>query len=816
MKLTIHKSTVLAGTALILAFSNSATFAQLSLTTSDKNIVAAICSNQRPQLPVLTGRKKLLLAESTGQKHDLHDQLTGNIKANSINTTGAIVCLDIKQSTLETCDFGPLFPGIPRVRQDYSLSIYSVEPSVEGFLTYIVEGEVPPACENAGTIDSSVTTISGALPNSELVYDALSSLMLTATDTDDDGYTNLEEFVQGSDLNDAGSPGMEISVSANNSANLIIAEGEAITLSISLNPGTLRREQAKYYLYADSLSGMFSYFFPRRFEPVDTRQISAQGPALRFNDVQIITLPALGVGDYEFTFDVDINDQTSLSSSAKISVVPNNWQFTEVSLASGIDYSHGYALSNSGSSHDRRTNTAGVAAGDYDQDGWVDLYIVRGTVGPNQLFRNLGNGTFEESGAEAGVDLSGQDNAAATFADYDGDGFLDLIVTGVNGTQVTLFRNDGDGTFTDITESSGISEMPISMGVSFADYDKDGDLDLWINHWLFTTDQGYLWRNNGDGTFTDASLAAGIPDGLTADFTTNFSDINNDGWLDLLISGDYGSSQILTNDKDGTFTLATTDVISDENGMGGAVGDYDNDGDLDWFVTSVYDFRTTVDFPWGVTGNRFYQNDGQGNFTDVTDVTGTRIGYWGWGACFADFNNDSWLDLFHVNGFSGGGDSSLSPFTEDPSQLYISDKNGSFLERSFELELNDQGQGRGIVCFDYDRDGDIDIFVANNRQAPSLFRNDSNDMNNYLHIQLEGEDLNSEAVGARIYLTENGLTQMRELRAGSNYLSQNPVEAYFGLGTRDKVAEVRVVWPSGAEKVLENVNANQLLYITHP
>jgi len=250
--------------------------------------------------------------------------------------------------------------------------------------------------------------------------------------------------------------------------------------------------------------------------------------------------------------------------------------------------------------------------------------------------------------------------------------------------------------------------------------------------------------------------------------------------------------------------------------MGGAVGDYDNDGDLDWFVTSVYDFRTTVDFPWGVTGNRFYQNDGQGNFTDVTDVTGTRIGYWGWGACFADFNNDSWLDLFHVNGFSGGGDSSLSPFTEDPSQLYISDKNGSFLERSFELELNDQGQGRGIVCFDYDRDGDIDIFVANNRQAPALFRNDSNDMNNYLHIQLEGEDLNSEAVGARIYLTENGLTQMRELRAGSNYLSQNPVEAYFGLGTSTMVDEVRVVWPSGEEKILENISANQLLYITHP
>jgi hypothetical protein len=146
----------------------------------------------------------------------------------------------------------------------------------------------------------------------------------------------------------------------------------------------------------------------------------------------------------------------------------------------------------------------------------------------------------------------------------------------------------------------------------------------------------------------------------------------------------------------------------------------------------------------------------------------------------------------------------------------VSDKAGSFMERSSELGMIDTSQGRGVVCFDYDRDGDVDLFISNNRQPPALYRNDGGNNNNYLHIQLEGEDQNSEAVGARIYLTDNGLTQMRELRAGSNYLSQNPVEAYFGMGPETRVDQVRVVWPSGAEKILEDIEANQLLFITHP
>ncbi|MDG2175096.1 MAG: CRTAC1 family protein [Gammaproteobacteria bacterium] len=790
--------------------------AQTNLILSDINAVALICDGKNPQLPILTDRKQLLIADSNGEIHSSHEQLHSSIKATSLDNTGAVACIDLVEVELETCNFGPFFSAIPRVRLDYALNIYSVEDSVDTWLNESVQGSEPPACEDAGTIDSTVTAITGAPPQASSVLAIFDELNLDTEDPDSDGYSNLEEFVQGSDRNDASSPGMEISVTANSTSNLVIAEGEAITLSISLNPGAHLKNQTDYYLYADSISGMFSYFYPARFEAVESRLPAASGPALRFNDIRIITLPALGVGDYEVTFEVEIENQEIIRSSAFISVIPNTWQFTEVSQSAGIDYSHGFAISNTGPSHDRRTNAAGVAAGDYDRDGWVDLYVVRGTIGANLLYRNLGNGMFEETAAEAGVNLTNQESSAATFADYDGDGWLDLIVTGMNGTQVTLFHNQGNGTFTNATESSGITEMSLSYGATFADYDKDGDLDLWINHWLFTDEQGYLWRNNGDGTFTDISQMAGIPNNTTADFTTNFADIDNDGWLDLLISGDYGSSQVFVNNQDGTFTLATTEVISDENGMGGAVGDYDNDGDLDWFVTSIYDFRTTESYPWGITGNRFYQNDGAGNFSDVTDETGTRIGFWGWGACFADFNNDGWQDLFHVNGYSGGGHASVSPFVVDPSQLFISDQNGGFLERSIELDLIDSDQGRGIVCFDYDRDGDIDIFVANNRQPPALFRNDGGNNSDYLHIQLEGEAFNSEAAGARIYLTSNGITQMRELRVGSNYMSQNPVEAYFGVGTANSIDQVRVVWPSGVEKTLENIDANQLLFITHP
>ncbi|MES2603821.1 MAG: CRTAC1 family protein, partial [Pseudomonadota bacterium] len=216
---------------------------------------------------------------------------------------------------------------------------------------------------------------------------------------------------------------------------------------------------------------------------------------------------------------------------------------------------------------------------------------------------------------------------------------------------------------------------------------------------------------------------------------------------------------------------------------------------------------------WGVTGNRFYNNRGDGSFADVTDITGTRSGGWGWGACFADFNNDGWLDLFHVNGYESSlNNQSPFPFRNDPSRLFINDHQGGFRERAVELGIADNKQGRGLVCFDYDRDGDVDIFVANNEQAPLLYENRGLHQH-WLQVKVGGEQQNSEAIGARVYLTVNGVTQLRELNAGSNFMSQNPVIAHFGIGKAVSVDEVRVVWPSGATRTLTGVGVDQVLLI---
>ena len=517
--------------------------------------------------------------------------------------------------------------------------------------------------------------------------------------------------------------------------------------------------------------------------------------------------------------------------------------FTEVSKQAGFDYEHGYIP---GEKLGAKVMSGGVAAGDYDGDGWVDLYIVRGDIGPNLLFRNLGNGTFEEVGEKAGVALTRKAGSGPTFADYDGDGYLDLFLGGLEGTRPSLFRNRGDGSFENLTDESGIEIDHPTFSAAFGDYDRDGDLDLFLTHWGSRKKGSthHLWRNNGDGSFNDVSVEAGISQSfqgrIDRTFTPNFADIDSDGWPDLLIASDYGTSQVFINNRDGTFTNSTTPAISDENGMGAAVGDYDNDGDLDWFVSSVFDPVGKIEGTWGFSGNRLYRNRGDGTFEDATDEAGVRDGLWGWGSCFADFNNDGFLDIFHVNGFIYSpvqevGDSEEVPkiylpteginslskrlipqFLNDPSRLFISSGDGGFVERAQELGIDDTGQGRGVVCFDYDRDGDLDIFVANFGESPRLYRNDGGNELNFLNIKLKGPPPNTEAVGARIFLSAGGKTQMREFRSGSNFVSQDPVEAHFGLGGSEVVERIRITWPDGKRKTLRNVAANQFLVIEYP
>jgi len=498
---------------------------------------------------------------------------------------------------------------------------------------------------------------------------------------------------------------------------------------------------------------------------------------------------------------------TALAFAAAAATHAHAWNFTNVTSAAGFNYAHGY----SGVVSEARRSAGGVAVGDYDRDGWYDLYVVRGNIGPNLLFRNLGNGTFAEVGAAAGVNINAAYGSGPTFGDYDGDGWLDLIVGGIDPTLPRLFRNQGNGTFTEVTGGCGISTILNTFSCTYGDYDHDEDLDLFLSHWGPIGSPDHLWRNNGNGTFTsvdsDADLTILGDEGADYSFTGNFADIDGDRYLDLLVASDFERSKVFLNDGDGTFTNVTSGVITDENGMGGTVGDYDNDGDLDWFVSSVWDPNGVPEGNWGVTGNRLYRNTGTGVFEDVTTAAGVRKGWWGWGSSFADLNNDGRLDLIHVNGWN------TTEFDRDSTRLFVANTNGTFTEMSYTLGLRDVGQGRGVACFDYDRDGDLDVFIANNGSGPAFFRNDGGNAAKYLCVRLAGPPPNTEGIGARIFVTAGGVTQMREIRCGNNFVSQDPADAHFGLGAATVVTELRVEWPDGVTTVLNALAANQHLVL---
>ena len=418
---------------------------------------------------------------------------------------------------------------------------------------------------------------------------------------------------------------------------------------------------------------------------------------------------------------------------------------------------------------------------------------------------------------------------APRFGDWDGDSWPDLFIGGVKSTAPRLFRNLGGDSFVEVTVASGIIGGRNTFSCSMGDYDRDGDLDLFLARWGWHDDPcvdacaGHLWQNDGDGHFTDVDSETGILDlGHPADpdlqdysFAGNFADINSDGWPDLLVASDFGlfselgRSRVFLSQGDGTFEDVTDpQVITDENGMGAAVGDFDNDGDLDWFVTSIYDAPPVdVDLRFR-TGNRLYRNTGDMDrpFEDVSEGAGVRLGYWGWGACFADFDNDGHLDIFHVNGWKH------SPWLEDPSRLFLSNRDGTFRERAAEAGIVDTGQGRGVVCFDYDRDGDIDIFAANNFGPPNLYRNDTSNERRFLSVSLsEGEGKNFYGVGAHVHATAGGVTQMREVRVGSNYASQQPVAVHFGLASADVVETLEITWPNGDRETHREMPANRFL-----
>ena len=502
--------------------------------------------------------------------------------------------------------------------------------------------------------------------------------------------------------------------------------------------------------------------------------------------------------------------------------------YTNVTAAAGINYvqNQGFPQGTQG-----LVMTGGAAAGDFDNDGRVDLYVTR-LDAPDILYRNLGNGSFQDVSASAGFTANLPTNGPA-WGDIDNDGDLDLYVTSagdaatVGADRFYMYINDGNGHFTEQAAQRGADIAGVSrfgQSVTFGDYDSDGYLDIHTNDWGNETSvsTSRLLRNLGaanPGHFQDVTAAAGldvyrpsqfVPSGTNTKayrFSSTFADMDRDGHPDLVIAGDFQTSQLFWNNGDGTFTDGTTaaSVGTGQDAMGLTIGDYDSDGQLDMFVTNL------VKIPGQIggdhSGNRLFQNNGDRTFTDQTDAAGVRDTGWSWGTTFLDYNNNGSQDLAITNGW---------PFSFDQSRL-LQNNNGVFSDISTAAGITDINlQGRGLLSFDYDNDGDLDIFIVNNGAQPILYRNDGGNNNDWLNIKTEGTVSNRDGVGTFITVdpdtTVAGDEMVREIRAGSNFLSQNETGAHFGLGLNAGTVDlITIVWPSGTVQELTNVSVNQLL-----
>ncbi|MCH8293762.1 CRTAC1 family protein [Candidatus Poribacteria bacterium] len=482
----------------------------------------------------------------------------------------------------------------------------------------------------------------------------------------------------------------------------------------------------------------------------------------------------------------------------------------------------------------------GAAFFDFDNDGHLDLYLVNGAYLPasdednsptDRLYRNNGDGTFADVTYQAGITET-RYGMGCCVGDYDNDGNQDIYITnfGMN----LLYRNNGDGTFTDVTERAGVGDNRFSAGCAFADYDKDGFLDLFVANYVlldlanspdcsqrgipaycrpedFPPTPDVLYHNNGDGTFSDVTKPSGITS-VGRGLGVLWSDVDSDGWLDLYVANDRMANFLYRNSGDGTFTevgelygVALNEHAFAESGMGVDAGDYDNDGDLDLVVTN-YQAET----------NTLYQNDGNGIFWDMTaqaHLSEPTLIPLAWGTVFADFDNDGWLDLFFANGHLHDNIEMLEEVGtyKQQNQLFRNMGNGQFVAISRRAIISKSS--RGVISGDYDNDGDIDLFVMNIGDTPDLLRNDTPQTNHWLGVKLVGTTSNRDGIGARVTLRVGKKKLLREVKSGSSYLSQNDLRLLFGLGKSNRVDSITVHWPSGIDDQLQSVDADEWLTI---
>ncbi len=482
---------------------------------------------------------------------------------------------------------------------------------------------------------------------------------------------------------------------------------------------------------------------------------------------------------------------------------------------------------------------------DYDQDGKLDLYVVNGCYlegvnDPNSpfkgkrmtshLYRNNGDGTFTDVTEKAGVGNENHYGMGVLVGDYDNDGRPDLYVTSYD--RNTLYHNNGDGTFTDVTEKAGVGCGRWSTGAAFIDYDNDGNLDLFVGVYLeydskyrlfyeadvypgplsYPAQSSVLYHNNGDGTFTDVTEKAGV--GLKGRAMGVLTvDYDDDGWPDIFVANDNTANFLYHNNGNGTFSelALTAGVGFGQHGnaaasMGGDWGDYDHDGKLDLIVPAM-------------GYNALYRGLGKGLFEDVAMGVGLAVisgQYWSWGGKFIDFDNDGYLDVMVVNGDG-------HRLSETQEAILARNVPGPGGRRIFEDVAEKCGPyfhqkmvARGLALADYDNDGNIDAFVLNIDQNSMLIRNDGGSRNNWLTLDLSGTKSNRDGLGAKVTLSADGMVQTDQKKSGTSYLSQCDSRLHFGLGQAGKVDEVTIKWPSGITQKLKDVKANQILKVVEP
>ena len=526
-------------------------------------------------------------------------------------------------------------------------------------------------------------------------------------------------------------------------------------------------------------------------------------------------------------------------------------KFVNVAEQAGIKHKTIY-----GDEHKNRylleTTGCGAAFIDSDNDGWQDIFLVNGTrldglpkdqVPTNHLYRNNGDGTFRDVTEKAGLIRTGWGQSVC-IGDYDNDGYDDIFVSyfGKN----VLYHNNRNGTFTDVAEKAGVANNRTrwGSGCAFVDYDRDGNLDLFVASYIdldlktaplpetgpclykglsvacgppgLTGGVNTLYRNKGDGTFIDVSEKAGITKtNGTYGLGVLVGDYDNDGWPDIYVANDSAPAALYHNNKNGTFTdigveagCAFSIDGKPQAGMGVSAGDFDRDGWLDIFKTNFSGDTSTL-----------YRNTGKASFDDVTFPAGVGITtrWLGWGCGFFDADNNGWLDIFLVNGHVYPEVEKLTTEAGYAQRkvFYRNLGNGRFEDASEKVggAVTELTQARGCAFGDYDNDGDIDILINPVNAVPQLLRCDSKNQNNWITIKTIGVKSNRDGIGARIKCITGEASQIDEVRSGGSYYSQNDLRVHFGLGKAKKVNALEIKWPSGQSDVLNDIPANQFIVV---